>query len=74
VFLLDFYSFFVEDEDVSSNDDKDIFGSTHPMLLMKQEAKHFSISTGISGDCHHNADPIKLELNTDEDEGMLQIC
>ena len=44
------------------------------MLLMKQEAKHFSISTGISGDCHHNADPIKLELNTDEDEGMLQIC
>ena len=44
------------------------------MLLMKHEAKFFTISPGISGDCQHNANLVKLEPNIDGDEGMLHIC
>jgi hypothetical protein len=43
------------------------------MLLIKDETKHFSISPGISGDCQHDADHVKLEPKIDRDEGMLQI-
>ncbi|KAK2723713.1 hypothetical protein QYM36_002153 [Artemia franciscana] len=55
-------------EDISSNDDKNMLGGTHPMLLMKQEAKPFAISTGTSGDCHHDTDSVKLESKIDVDE------
>ena len=65
--------FFVETDNISSNDGKDIFGNAYPMLLMKQEENLFAVSPGISGDFKNNTDYPKLELNTEEDEGMLQI-
>jgi hypothetical protein len=74
VFYLIFTLNFVETEDTSSSEDEDIFGSTHPTLLMKHEAKLFAVSSGISGDCQHYSNHVKLESNIDEDEGMLQIC
>ncbi|KAK2724010.1 hypothetical protein QYM36_002375 [Artemia franciscana] len=60
-----------EVEDTSSNEDKDIFGSTHPMLFMKHEAKPFAISPGISGNCQQNANHVKLEPNIAGDEVLL---
>jgi hypothetical protein len=72
-FLCDFYINFVEAEDTSSNDDKDTFGSTHPMFLIKNEMNLFDVPPGISGACKHKADLVKLELNTDGDKGMLHI-
>jgi hypothetical protein len=62
---------FVEAEDISSNDDKDIFGSTHSMLFIENEANLFAVSSGISGDFKLNADHFKLESNIDLDEGTL---
>ncbi|KAK2724014.1 hypothetical protein QYM36_002379 [Artemia franciscana] len=60
-----------EAQDTSSNEDKDAYGSTQPMLLMKHEAKPFAISPGISGNCQHNANHVKLEPNIDGDEVLL---
>ncbi|KAK2724013.1 hypothetical protein QYM36_002378 [Artemia franciscana] len=60
-----------EAQDTSSNEDKDIFGSTQPMLLMKHEAKFFAISPGISGNCQHNAKHVKLESSIDGNEVLL---
>ncbi|KAK2723186.1 hypothetical protein QYM36_001754, partial [Artemia franciscana] len=54
-----------EAEGIASKDDRDIFGSIYPMQLMKQEASFLGISTGASGDCNHNAGPVKLETNID---------
>ena len=62
---------FVEPEGISSNDDKDIFRSTHSTLLAKQEANNVAISTGISKDCHHNIYYVKRESNFDGEEGMI---
>ena len=74
MFLYYVYSdFFVEAEDTSSNDDKDIFGSTYSMLLMKHETSLFVVAPDISTDCKLSADQLKLEANIDEDKGMLQI-
>ena len=64
---------FLEAEDISSNDNKDIFGSTQPMLLVKHEAKLFAISPGISRDGQHNANHVKMEPNIDGGEGMIHI-
>ena len=61
----------LETEDTSSNDDKDIFGSTHPMLFTEQEADFFTVSSYISVDCQHNADCLKQESNNDGDKGTL---
>ena len=40
---------------------------------MKHEVKHFSISPGISGDCQHDADRVKLESKIDGEKGVFQI-
>ena len=61
---------FLETEDTSSNDDKDIFGSTHPMLFTEQEANLFTFS---SDDCQHNSCYLKQESNNDGEKCMLQI-
>ncbi|KAK2723620.1 hypothetical protein QYM36_002083, partial [Artemia franciscana] len=57
-----------EAEDASSNDDKDIFGSTYSMLLMKHETSLFAVAPDISTDCKLSADQLKRETNIDEDK------
>ena len=60
---------FVEAED--TNGDKDISENSHPVLLMEDEANFSAIPCGISAECQLINDPLKLESNFEEDEGML---
>ena len=64
-FLCDFFLIFIEAEDASSNDNKDISASTHPNLFTGNEGNFFAVYPGISADCQDNADHLKLELNID---------
>ena len=64
---------FVETEDESSDGDKDVFGSKHPIFSVEKEANLIAISPGISTYFIADSNHLQQELNTDGDKGMLQI-
>ena len=70
-----FILIFIEAEDTSSNDNKNIPASTHPNLFTENEANVFAVYPDISADCQDNADHLKLELNIDGEfnKGMIQM-
>ncbi|KAK2714733.1 hypothetical protein QYM36_009075, partial [Artemia franciscana] len=57
-----------ESEDTLSNDDKDVFGSMHPISPMDHEANIFSICPGPPADCTPDSDRLKLVSKDSEEE------
>ena len=59
----------VEPKDESSNDDKHIF----PLLSMKHEDNLLASSPSISADYKPDSILLKVESQSGEDKGMLQV-
>ncbi|XP_065577894.1 zinc finger protein 501-like isoform X4 [Artemia franciscana] len=61
-----------ETEDGSSDGDKDVFGSKHPIFSVEHEANFCAISAGISKDCTANSNHLQQEFTTDGDKGSYE--
>ncbi|KAK2717931.1 hypothetical protein QYM36_006653 [Artemia franciscana] len=59
-----------ETEDGSSDGDKDVFGSKHPIFSVEHEANFCAISAGISKDCTANSNHLQQEFTTDGDKDV----